>query len=84
MIRYALVCERHHEFESWFQDSGTYDKQIKRGLVTCPQCGSTKVEKAIMAPHLSKAAKTQHAPIETPAPTGEIQPPPAPRGPEAR
>ena len=42
MIRYALICERKHEFESWFQDSTTYDKQVKRGLVTCPQCGSAK------------------------------------------
>jgi len=35
MIRYALICERGHEFESWFQDSAAYDKQAKRGLVAC-------------------------------------------------
>ena len=35
MIRYALVCERGHEFESWFQNSAAYDKQAKRGLVSC-------------------------------------------------
>jgi hypothetical protein len=67
MIRYALVCERGHDFESWFQDSAAYDKQLKRKLVTCPQCGSAKVEKAIMAPRLSSAAKKRGAPIETPA-----------------
>ena len=71
MIRYALVCERGHEFESWFQDSASYDKQAKRGLVNCPQCGSAKVEKAIMAPRLSTTAKKQRTPIETPAPAAE-------------
>ena len=45
MIRYALACNKGHGFESWFQDSAAYDKQAKRGLVTCPQCGSAK-EKA--------------------------------------
>lgn len=48
MICYALICEQGHDFESWFQDSAAYDKQAKRGLVTCPQCGSAKVEKAII------------------------------------
>jgi hypothetical protein len=67
MIRYALVCERGHDFESWFQDSAAYDKQVKRELVTCPQCGSAKVEKAIMAPRLSTTAKKRTVPIETPA-----------------
>ena len=50
MIRYALACAKEHSFESWFQNSAAYDKQVKRGLVTCPLCGDAKVEKAIMAP----------------------------------
>jgi hypothetical protein len=55
MIRYALTCEKEHAFESWFPSSEAYDKQIKRGLINCPQCGSAKVEKAIMAPRLARA-----------------------------
>src|SRR6266446_6704233 len=55
MIRYTLVCNERHEFESWFTNSATYDKQAKRGLVTCPLCGSAKVEKALMAPRLGRA-----------------------------
>jgi hypothetical protein len=77
MIHYALVCQQGHEFESWFQDSGAYDKQVRRGLVTCPQCGSAKVEKAIMAPRLSKAAKMKNAPIEAPAASAESPATPA-------
>lgn len=69
MIRYALTCEKGHAFESWFADSGAYDRQAKRGLVTCPQCGSVKVEKAIMAPRLvtSKKRNTAEAPAEAAA-----------------
>jgi hypothetical protein len=52
MIRYNLRCERGHAFDSWFQSSTAYDSQVRRKLVTCPTCGSAKVEKAIMAPQI--------------------------------
>ena len=67
MIRYALVCERGHDFESWFQDSAAYDKQVKRKLVACPHCGSAKVDKAIMAPRLAGSRKRE-VQAETPTP----------------
>ncbi len=67
MIRYALVCDSAHQFESWFADSSAYDKQSKRKLVACPQCGSTKVEKAIMAPRLA-TSKRRKLVAEVPAP----------------
>ncbi len=73
MIRYTLNCEHDHTFESWFQNSTAYDKQAKRGLVTCPVCGSAKVEKAIMAPRLARSDAPEPAPA--PPPSG---PPPAP------
>lgn len=57
MIRYALVCDNAHSFESWFADSGAYDRQAKRGLVSCPHCGSAKVEKAIMAPQVASSKR---------------------------
>lgn len=59
MIRYALHCDRDHQFESWFQSSSAYDSQVKRKLVTCPICGSAKVDKAIMAPRI--VGKKGHA-----------------------
>ena len=63
MIRYSLHCERGHAFESWFQSSSAYDSQIKRKLVTCPACGSAKVEKAIMAPQIvSKKGRDRAVP----------------------
>jgi hypothetical protein len=78
MIRYALICRQGHEFESWFQDSAAYDKQAKRGLVSCPLCGSAKVEKAIMAPRLSATAKRRSKAIEAPETAPEAAPASAP------
>jgi hypothetical protein len=81
MIRYSLACERGHEFESWFANSGTYDRQAKRGLVACPICGSPKVEKAIMAPRLARTDKSidvpATAPAAPPAPAASPAPPAA-------
>lgn len=62
MIRYALRCERGHDFDSWFQSSAAYDSQHKRGLVACPMCESTKVDKAIMAPRIARKGKSKSAP----------------------
>jgi hypothetical protein len=65
VILYTLACDKSHTFESWFQNSAAYDKQRKRGLVTCPVCGSAKVDKAIMAPRLGRAeAQVISAPSE--------------------
>ena len=53
MIKYALICDQHHTFEGWFSNSGDFDAQKKRKLVSCPICNSLKVEKTLMAPQVS-------------------------------
>ena len=83
MIKYALVCANSHDFESWFPDSAAYDKQVKKKLVACPVCNSVKVEKAIMAPRLSKAGSSKRrtmieGPADAPASTPAPSPTPAP------
>jgi len=71
MIRYSLRCEHDHTFESWFQDSAAYDFQVKRKLVSCPACGSDRIEKAIMAPRIvGKKRREAVAPVPAPAETG--------------
>ena len=52
MILYQLQCEDQHGFEAWFRDSGAFNDQAERGLLTCPSCGSAKVSKALMAPRI--------------------------------
>ena len=77
MIKYSLVCDKEHEFESWFADSGAFDTQAKRGFVECPHCQSTKVSKAIMAPRIGRSDKRARA-MDTPAQTGGASEPNAP------
>lgn len=57
MIRYSLSCADAHKFEAWFSDSNAYDRQRKRKLVECPVCGSTEVDKQIMAPAVRSSKK---------------------------
>ncbi len=57
MIRYSLKCAEGHGFESWFQSAEAYDKLLAGGLVICTHCGSSKVEKALMAPRVRPGRK---------------------------
>jgi hypothetical protein len=57
MILYRLRCSEGHEFESWFKDSKTYERQEKKSLIGCAICGDAKVERALMAPRLGKGSK---------------------------
>jgi hypothetical protein len=62
MIKYNLECSCGESFESWFQNSNEYEKLLKKNLINCYVCGSTKtVKKSIMAPSVatSKTSATQ-------------------------
>jgi len=62
MIKYNLECSCGETFESWFQNSSEYEKLLKKNLINCYVCGSSKtVKKSIMAPSVStsKTSSTQ-------------------------
>jgi hypothetical protein len=61
MICYQLVCKKTHSFEGWFRDSAAYDQQASKGLLACPTCNSKGVQKAPMAPAVSKKAGLDEA-----------------------
>ena len=67
MILFKLRCSAEHEFDGWFRDGATYERQAARGHVACPECGSTTVGKAPMAPRVARADSGQ-----------DQQPPPSP------
>ncbi len=50
MIHYQLRCGQGHGFEGWFRDSGAFEEQSGRKLLSCPQCGTVAVRRAMMAP----------------------------------
>jgi hypothetical protein len=59
LIRFSLACDHGHEFEGWFRSNDDFDKQKKRGLIDCPDCGSHRVEKTLMAPAVSTGRKRE-------------------------
>ncbi len=61
MIKFSLKCREKHEFESWFASNAAFEKLQACGRICCPLCGSSEVEKAMMAPRLRPAGATAEA-----------------------
>lgn len=57
MIVFDVSCSNEHVFEGWFRDSDSFSEQVEAGAVTCPVCGNTKVQKAMMAPNVAGLRK---------------------------
>lgn len=80
MILYRLRCSKGHEFDGWFKDSKTYERQEKKSLIDCAVCGDGKVERALMTPRLGKKggrteqpAAEASLPVPAPVPSPEQQ-----------
>ena len=55
MIVFDLKCRDGGEvFEGWFSSGADFDEQTARGLLQCPYCRSSQVEKAPMAPRVGR------------------------------
>ena len=60
MIVFNLNCsDCTSSFEGWFENTKDYNKQIRKGLLTCPTCNSTKIKKGLMTPNLSKKSNSK-------------------------
>lgn len=57
MIHYALKCADNHKFESWFQSAAGFDKLKAAGMVACAICGSSAVDRDVMAPRVSQGSE---------------------------
>ena len=55
MIKYNLICDNEHEFESWFSDSLEFEKLKNKKLLECIYCSSKRIEKSIMSPMISNS-----------------------------
>lgn len=64
MIRYDLICADGHEFEAWFRDSAAFDDDKAKRRLECPVCATRKVDKAIMAPRITKKSNQQGSDME--------------------
>lgn len=74
MIKYSLRCSEGHEFEAWFSNSAAYDAQVAEKQILCPNCGSDRIQKALMAPNVVSGRKRDIQPVaeSSPNPGAEI------------
>ena len=73
MISFNLRCENEHEFEGWFKDSASFEKQQEMGLLECSVCGSNKVVKALSAPNISTSRTQEKSQMEIFAKTHTVK-----------
>lgn len=66
MIRYTLKCDQNHSFDGWFASAEAFDRLRAAAMVGCTFCGSTQVEKALMAPAVRPARRAMGAPDSPP------------------
>jgi len=55
VIQYSLICENRHKFVAWFKSAIVFDQQVANDIVTCPVCATSQVNKALMAPSVTRA-----------------------------
>lgn len=49
MIVFELICPERHRFEGWFASAQDFDGQKAAGLISCPVCSRSGVEKLLTA-----------------------------------
>jgi hypothetical protein len=64
MIVFDLLCSRGHRFEGWFNSAADFAAQKERGLVSCPKCSTSSVERV---PSATRANLGAQPPKQAPA-----------------
>jgi hypothetical protein len=49
VIVFELICADRHRFEGWFASAGDFEGQKARGLLSCPICSDSSIEKLLTA-----------------------------------
>ena len=49
MIVFELICPDRHRFEGWFASSEDFESQKSRGLLSCPVCSGSSIQKLLTA-----------------------------------
>ena len=64
MIVFELICPDRHRFEGWFASSDDFESQKSRGLLSCPVCSDSSIEKLLTAkigkPEAEPAGENAH------------------------
>jgi hypothetical protein len=49
MIVFELICADRHRFEGWFASAEDFEGQKARGLLSCPVCNDSSIDKLLTA-----------------------------------
>ena len=49
MIVFELICGDRHRFEGWFASTHDFESQKAHGLLSCPVCSDSSIEKLLTA-----------------------------------
>ena len=60
-MKFNLRCNLDHDFEGWFPNKDELLKQIGKGLVECPYCGTINVKKTLSSPNISTKSNKKFA-----------------------
>jgi hypothetical protein len=58
-----LHCSHDHVFEGWFASEDEFQSQLSRGLVACPICADTQINKKLSAPRLNLNTSRRKEPV---------------------
>jgi hypothetical protein len=73
MIVFELICPKYHRFEGWFASADDFSRQKGCGLLSCPTCGHTGIEKLPTA-KIRKAEAEPAAPTTNSVPSSQQAP----------
>ena len=68
MIVFELICADRHRFEGWFASAKDFEGQKARGLLSCPVCSDSNIEKLLTARIGSSEADSTPESAPRPAP----------------
>lgn len=60
-----LRCAQQHSFEGWFGSEDDFQSQLKRGLIECPMCADSSIQKTPSAPRLNFGGHHDQAPASS-------------------
>jgi hypothetical protein len=75
MIVFDLLCSKGHRFEGWFNSAADYASQKERGLVSCPKCSTTAVERVPSATRANLGAQPPKPAPVAPGTTNMVKTP---------
>jgi hypothetical protein len=71
MIVFELICSDRHRFEGWFASGDDFDGQKARGMLSCPVCSDSSIEKLLTAKIGTPEILAAHGELPVPAKQGE-------------